>query len=169
MSKAKGASRGRIPASKRSLAPEANGARRLASNEQGDLGEVAFLHKAMSLGFAAAKPYGQNHRYDFIVGGGKNLWRVQVKTCAAAKDDLYKVGVYCTLNGVRVPYTDSELDFVVVYIMPNEMWYLLPAREVVGQMYLRFRGPSEIHHRDPYAHYREAWHLLREPDGLTFG
>jgi hypothetical protein len=36
-------------------------------------------------------------------------------------------------------------------------------------MYLRFRGPSEIHHRDPYAHYREAWHLLREPDGLTFG
>jgi hypothetical protein len=22
---------------------------------------------------------------------------------------------------------------------------------------------------DPYAYYREAWHLLREPDGLTFG
>ena len=169
MSKAKGASRGRIPASKRSLAPEANGARRLASNEQGDLGEVAFLHKAMSLGFAAAKPYGQNHPYDFIVEGGKNLWRVQVKTCAAGQGDLYKVGIYRCLNGMRVPYTDSELDFVVVYIMPKKTWYVLPAREVAGQMYLRFRGPSEIHHRDPYAHYREAWHLLREPDGLTFG
>jgi hypothetical protein len=71
MSKAKGGSRGRIPASKRSLAPEANGARRLASIEQGDLGEVAFVHKAMSLGFVTAKPYGQNHRYDFIVDGGK--------------------------------------------------------------------------------------------------
>ncbi|MGB6676750.1 MAG: hypothetical protein WBE44_08675 [Terriglobales bacterium] len=22
---------------------------------------------------------------------------------------------------------------------------------------------------DPYACYREAWHLLREPDGLIFG
>ena len=133
MSKAKGGSRGRIPASKRSPAQEANGARRLASNEQGDLGEVAFLHKAMSLGFAVAKPYGQNHGYDFIVEGGKNLWRVQVKTCAAGAGDLYKVGIYRCLNGVRVPYTDSELDFVVVYIMPKKTWYVLPAREVAVQ------------------------------------
>lgn len=169
MSKAKGGSRGRTPASKRSSAKEANDARRLASNEQGDLGEVEFLHKAISLGLAIAKPYGQNHRYDFIVDDGKNLWRVQVKTCAAAQDDLYKVGIYCTLHGVRVPYTDSEVDFVVVYIMLTKTWYVLPAREVAGQMYLRFRGPSETHHRDPYARYREAWHLLREPDGLVFG
>jgi hypothetical protein len=169
MSKAKGGSRGRISASKQSLAPEANGAGRLASNEQGDLGEVAFLHKAMSLGFAAAKPYGQNHRYDFIVDGGKNLWRVQVKTCTSVQDDLYKVGIHRSLNGVPVPYTESELDFVVVYIMPKGTWYVLPVREVVGQTYLRFRGPSAIHIRDPYAYYREAWHLLREPDGLTFG
>ena len=169
MSKAKGGSRGRIPASKRSLAPEANGALRLASIEQGDLGEVAFVHKAMSLGFVTAKPYGQNHRYDFIVDGGKNLWRVQVKTCTSVQDDLYKVGIHRSLNGVPVPYTESELDFVAVYIMPKKTWYVLPVREVVGQTYLRFRGPGANHIRDPYAYYREAWHLLREPDGLTFG
>ena len=33
---------------------------------------------------------------------------------------------------------------------------------------LLFR-PKGYHCPDIYAHYREAWHLLREPDGLTFG
>jgi hypothetical protein len=94
---------------------------------------------------------------------------VQVKTCTSVQDDLYKVGIHRSLNGVPVPYTESELDFVVVYIMPKGTWYVLPVREVVGQTYLRFRGPSANHIRDPYAYYREAWHLLREPDGLTFG
>jgi hypothetical protein len=34
----------------------------------------------MSLGFVLAKPYGNIHRYDFIVDGGQGLQRVQVKT-----------------------------------------------------------------------------------------
>jgi hypothetical protein len=29
--------------------------------------------------------------------------------------------------------------------------------------------PKGYRRRDIYAHYREAWHLLREPDGLVFG
>jgi hypothetical protein len=58
---------------------------------------------------------------------------------------------------------------LAVYIMPEQTWYVMPMREVVGRQSLKFRGPSAIHRRDPYAYYREAWHLLREPDGLTFG
>jgi hypothetical protein len=168
MSKAKGGSRGRIPPRGRSSARKAAQARGVEI-QQGDLGEVAFVHKATCLGFVTAKPYGQNHRYDFIVEGGKNLWRVQVKTCTSVRDDLYKVGIHRSLNGVPTAYTEFEVDFVVVYIMPEGTWYVLPVREVVGQTYLRFRGPNAIHRRDPYAYYREAWHLLREPDGLTFG
>ena len=168
MSKAKGGSRGRIPPRGRSSARKAAQARGVEI-QQGDLGEVAFVHKATSLDFVTAKPYGQNHRYDFIVEGGKNLWRVQVKTCTSVRDDLYKVGIHRSLNGVPTAYTESEVDFVVVYIMPKETWYVLPVREVVGRSYLRFRGPKGSHRRDPWAYYREAWHLLREPDGLTFG
>ena len=68
----------------------------------------------------------------------------------------------------RQPYSESETDFFAVYIIPEDTWYILPVREVVGRVRLLFR-PKGYHRRDIYAHYREAWHLLREPNGLTFG
>ena len=169
MSNVKGGSRGHIPPRVRSSVSKARRARGFDVLERGDLCEVAFVHKAMSLRFTVAKPYGHNHRYDFIVEGGQNLWRVQVKTCTHLRDDLYRANVFHSLNGASTAYTKAELDFVAVYIMPQEAWYVIPVREVVGRTALRFRGSSGIHRRDPYAHYREAWHLLREPDGLTFG
>ena len=42
---------------------------------QGELIELAFLHKAVSLGFAVAKPYGDSERYDFIVDYRDNIDR----------------------------------------------------------------------------------------------
>ena len=47
-------------------------------------------------------------------------------------------------------------------------WYILPVREVENRQMLMFR-PKGYRRPDIYAHYREAWHLLREPDGLIFG
>jgi len=169
MGKAKGGSRGRVPPRGRSSVSNARRARGFEILEQGDLGEVAFVHKAMSLRFVVAKPYGHNHRYDFILEAGKNLWRVQVKTCTKSEGDLYSANVFHSLNGAQVAYSEADFDFVAVYIMPALIRYILPVREVVGRQSLKFRGPSAIHRRDPYAYYREAWHLLREPDGLTFG
>jgi hypothetical protein len=80
MRKPRGASRGRIPASEESSARKAARQRGLVSRQHGDLGEVAFLHKAITLGFMVAQPYGTNHPFDFIVQGGQNLWRIQVKS-----------------------------------------------------------------------------------------
>jgi hypothetical protein len=60
------------------------------------------------------------------------------------------------------------IDFVAVYIVPEDTWYLLPVREVLERPMVLFR-PKGYPHTDPYAYYCEAWHLLREPDGLTFG
>jgi hypothetical protein len=170
MARIRRAARGPIPARRRSPAQKkAAQALGIGILERGDLTEVAFLHKAMSLGFMVAKPYGHNHRYDFIVEGGKNLWRVQVKTSICVEGDLYNVSVRHSLNGVRIPYTEAEIDFVAVYLIRLETWYILPVREVVGRSTFLFRGPNASHRRDPWAYYREAWHLLREPDGLTFG
>jgi len=171
MDTAKGASRGRIPPRQRSPAPKAEQTPRIDALDRGDLGEVAFVHKAMSLGFVVAKPYGHNHPYDFFVEGGRNLLRVQVKTCSYIRNGLYTAAVCHSRDGARIPYSEAELDFVVVYVMPEETWYVLPVREAVGRCSLQLRAPTANHHhrRDPYAYYREAWHLLREPDGLTFG
>jgi hypothetical protein len=126
------------------------------------------MHKATSLGFPLALPYGHLHRYDFIVESGKNLWRVQVKTSGFMMRGLYRLCIYHSTKRTGHAYTESEIDFVAVYIIPEETWYILPVREVLGRQILLFR-PKGYTRPDPYAHYREAWHLLREPDGLTFG
>jgi hypothetical protein len=124
------------------------------------------MHKATSLGFPLALPYGHLHRYDFIVDGGRNLWRVQVKTSSFLVRGFCRLCVY-NYNS-RAGYTESEIDFVAVYIIPEDTWYILPVREILERRTLFFR-PNGYTGSDPYAHYREAWHLLREPDGLTFG
>jgi hypothetical protein len=47
---------------------------------RGEVSELAFFHKAASLGFGVAKPWGDSERYDFILDSGQRLWRVQVKS-----------------------------------------------------------------------------------------
>jgi hypothetical protein len=168
MGKAQGAPRGRTPASEESPALKAAREGGRARGRQGELGEIAFMHKAASLGFALALPYGHLRRYDFIVDSGSNLWRVQVKTTTSMRDGLYKVSASRSDNRVSRPYTESEIDFFVAYVVPEKTWYVLPVREVVGHKDIGFR-PKGFRRRDPYAYYREAWHLLRQPDGLVFG
>ena len=126
------------------------------------------MHKATSLGFPLALPYGHLHRYDFIVESGKNLWRVQVKSSNFMIRGLYRLVIYRRASRAGHPYTESEIDFVAVYIIPEETWYILPVREILGRQNLLFR-PKGYPRMDPYSYYREAWHLLREPVGLTFG
>ncbi len=116
-----------------------------------------------------AQPYGTIYPFDFIVQGGQNLWRMQVKAITHMRER----GLYAMItrrnqgNRLRA-YGKSEVDFVAVYIIPEKTWYILPVREVEKRLTLLFR-PKGYHRPDIYAHYREAWHLLREPDGLTFG
>ena len=76
---------------------------------------MAFMHKATSLGFALALPYGHLHRYDFIVDGGRNLWRVQVKTSTCLVRGFHRLCVY-NYNS-RAAYNESEIDFVAVLIV----------------------------------------------------
>jgi hypothetical protein len=168
MVKAKRASRGRTPASEESRARQASHQKGSARPKEGEQGELAFLSKATSLGFALSLPYGHMQRYDFIVDSGTNLWRVQVKTTTHMLNGLYLVGMHHRFNRRARAYTASEIDFVAAYILPEKTWYILPVREVTEHRQLLFR-PKGYHRPDPYARYREAWHLLRQPDGLVFG
>jgi hypothetical protein len=160
--------RGRIPASEESHVLKADRERGAQARKQGDLGEVAFLHKATALGFMVAQPYGSGYPFDFIVQGGQTLWRLQVKAVTHMKFGLYAATI-CRCQGRRNrAYRQGEVDFVAIYIIPEDTWYILPVREVENRLMLLFR-PKGYRRPDIYAHYREAWHLLREPDGLTFG
>jgi hypothetical protein len=164
MRKARLASPGRNPASKRSPAQRAAQARGTAITRRGDLGEVAFVHKAMSLGYVVGKPYGQMHRYDFMVEGGNKLWRVQVKTTTCMREGKYQLCVQRITHRRFVAYKKSELDFVVAYLMLEQTWYILPVSEVAGRRSLLL-PPRAFARKSPYAQYREAWHLLGKPNG----
>ena len=133
MRKAKAASPRRTRASRENSARKAAQARGLGITRRGDLGEVAFVHKAMSLGYVVAKPYGQMHRYDFMVEGGNKLWRVQVKTSTCMRDGRYQLCVQRITHRRTVAYKKSELDFVVAYLMPVKTWYILPISVVAGR------------------------------------
>ncbi len=132
MPKPKRATRGRTPASEESRARQAskNGS---ARPKEGEQGELAFLSKASSLGFALSLPYGHMQRYDFLVDSGKNIWRVQVKTTRHKLNGLYLVGMHHRANRSAHAYTASEIDFVAVYILkPGKTWYILPVREITS-------------------------------------
>jgi hypothetical protein len=168
MRKPRGGSRGRIPASEESCARRAAQKRGLLIRQHGDLGEVAFLHKATRLGFMVAKPYGSIYPFDFIVQGGQKLWRIQIKSVAYVRKGLYYLNVRRSKGRRLLAYSKSEIDFVAIYIIPEDIWYILPVSEVVERQCLVFR-PTGHPRPDMYGHYREAWHLLREQDGLGSG
>jgi PD-(D/E)XK nuclease superfamily protein len=122
----------------------------------GALGELAFVLKAASLGFGVSKPHADNERYDFIVDSGKRLSRVQVKTTFSRFHRGYRI----TSEGYRhSPYKSSEIDFLVVYIAPRDIWYVIPVNCLNASNQLTFY-PDGCRSGGNLEAYREAWHLL---------
>jgi hypothetical protein len=126
---------------------------------KGELGELAFAHKAASLGFGVAKPHGDNERYDFIVDSGERLWRVQVKTICQVHGHLYQTSVTHGYED-RKPYNAREIDFVAAYLSPLGIWYLIPVRCVAGSTALCFYPSGCRRGGGRFEAYREAWDLM---------
>ena len=117
----------------------------------GEAAEAAFLAKAASLGFGVAKPWGDSERYDFIVDSGHNFWRVQVKSTRTLANSRYQVRP----GGCRSTYTAAQIDFLAAYIVPEDLWYVVPVAEVVSHATLRFYPHGGVNAR--LEKYREAW------------
>ena len=73
----------------RPIAPLVRGP--LKTKEKGELAELAFLHKAASLGFGVARPHGDSERYDFILDSGERFLRVQVKSIFGMVEGMYRL------------------------------------------------------------------------------
>ena|SRR5579863_1237749 len=96
--------------------PEINAVGLTTRKALGEAAEAAFLAKATSLGFGVAKTWGDSERYDFILDSGKRLWRVQVKSSRRSDGSRYIV----KLKGAAA-YTAKEIDFIVAYIVPENL------------------------------------------------
>src|SRR5512146_1386960 len=123
---------------------------------QGELAELAFLHKAAKLGFIVSKPWGDSAPYDFIVDALGCLSRVQVKSVAASHHGAWRVpcGNGCSS---KTPYTAADIDFLAAYIIPLDTWYLIPVAAFSPVKGLRLRPGS----KRKFEPFREAWPLLR--------
>src|SRR5271167_706075 len=144
----------------RPIAPLVRGP--LKTKEKGELAELAFLHKAASLGFGVAKPYGDNERYDFILDSGERFWRVQVRsTYGRWGRGQNGFGIPSTSGTKRnaKPFRDTEIDFFVAYIVPADVWYVIPVNQIAPFRCLSFY-PYGCRIGGFFESYREAWHLM---------
>jgi hypothetical protein len=133
--------------------------------QRGELAEIAFLHKAAAFGFGVAKPYGDSERYDFILDSGERLWRVQVKsvstTYAFGGGRGYRTASCHSRGSCKdLPYTADEIDFFVVYIVPLDIWYVIPVSLVTPVLGICFYPTGCRSDGGRFEPYREAWHLM---------
>jgi hypothetical protein len=132
------------------------------SKRRGELAELAFLFKAASLGFTVAKPYGDSDRYDFILDTGQRLYRVQVKSASRLSQGAYFLTTQRCCNGVGIPYTSDEIDFLAGYVFPEDAWVVIPVEALEGRKSIHI-FPRDRQQHGIYAHYREAWCQLACP------
>jgi hypothetical protein len=107
------------------------------------------------VGAAVEQALGESSGYDFAVEQESGrIVRVQVKSTIAREGDGYT----CCLKDSRGPYRGNKFDFVAAYVIPEDLWYIIPARKVKGQWSMGLHPELA---KSKYGAYLEAWHLLR--------
>jgi len=167
--------------------------RERTTKRRGEISELAFALAAARQGFGISRPYGDSERYDIILDPSHvarvipaeaarqrakgracpfaparpRLVRVQVKSSTQLQYGLYRVNAHRRINGRAVPYTLDEVDFFAAYVIPEDSWFIFPLSHILGAtaVTLSPKRRRKPHVNDPY---REAWHLLYQPDSLEF-
>jgi hypothetical protein len=125
---------------------------------RGELAELRFLLRAAEAGFTVSKPYGDSARFDFIVGD-RFPARVQVRSTSFYSTNRAFV---CRLTRGNPPvrYKVTDFDFLAVYIVPHQLWYIIPTMELNPRHRNVTLYAHVPHSRGRMEHFREAWHLL---------
>ena len=129
------------------------------TKKKGEAAELAFMLKAVSLGFGVAKPWGDSERYDFILDTGTQLSRVQVKSSSALHRGRYCVNANRHANGNAIAYRITEFDFLIAQIVPEDSWYVIPLKVILPRQSL-WIYPEKDARAGRYGKYREAWDLI---------
>ncbi len=106
-------------------------------------------------GFNVSKPCGNSSRYDSVLELNGCFLRLQVKSTLCRNDRYY----ICSARTSSRPYTEKRVDFFAVYVIPEDLWYILPVRVVIRLKGNLLLAPHRKKHK--YERYREAWDLLR--------
>jgi hypothetical protein len=122
---------------------------------RGEWAESVFMSRAGEHGLPVSKPWGEMCSYDFIIGKTGRFVSVQVKSTIFR----LKNGYECTVRGGHKAYPAGSFDFLAVFVVPEDTWYIIPAKLIRGKKSISLSPKSQT---AKYEEYREAWHLLRE-------
>ena len=124
---------------------------------RGEAAQAAFLARATALNSGVLIPWGDSERYDTVVDFGRGLFRVQVKSATAYSENRYRVK---TTGASGLVYTSKEIDFFVAYIVPENIWYIIPIQAIGQRKGIRFYPTTRRQSKAMFEKYREAWCLL---------
>ncbi len=143
----------------------------LGTKRMGELAELAFMYRAASEGIGVARPYGDSHAYDFLIQHGRRLARVQVKSCYTQRNRRqsgFTILARHRMSRGGIAYSLEDIDFIAAYVAPCQTWYVIPI-EALKSISIRLHpglrpGGKTKRAGAFYETYREAWHLLKEPE-----
>ena len=123
---------------------------------RGEWAELRFMARAAEHGLCVSKPWGDSARYDFAVEYGGQFLRVQVKSTTCKRRRSYS----CHLHGnIKRAYTKEQIDFIAAYIIPLDVWFILPVEVALRSSRNLILSPNMAVSK--HGVYKEAWHLLR--------
>jgi len=136
--------------------------------KRGEWVELQFMARAAHHGLTVSKPWGDTARYDFIVEHGGRFQRVQVKSTTSQPPvgRNRAPGAYLCNTISRPPtrtnagrsYLATEIDFFAFYIIPEDVWYIVPIADVRRARFAVYLNPYQ--RQNKYFRFMEAWHLL---------
>ena len=123
--------------------------------KRGEWAELVFAMRAIERGLHLGRPWGESSGYDFTVDQGERIVRVQVKSTIFKEGEE---GYSCTLKDSKGPYKKGTFEFVAAYVIPEDVWFILPEKKIRGVWSVGLYPKLES---AKYREYQEAWHLLR--------
>jgi len=127
---------------------------------RGEWAESVFVARAGEHGLAVSKPWGDSRSYDFVIGSPGRFVGVQVKSTVFVSGGGYA----CSVKKNNQAYTRGEFDFLAAYVIPEDVWYIIPAGTIEGRESVGLCSKSK---HAKYEEYREAWQLLREASEVS--
>ena len=124
---------------------------------RGEWAELRFQLRASELGLILTRPCGDNAPYDFAVDHHGHFLRVQVKCTLQRRE---KNSYRCCLDHNGSPYTPTQIDLFAAYVIPADVWYILPLAATHSQPDILLTPHRQ---NSKYSRYKEAWHLLMCP------
>lgn len=99
--------------------------------ERGEWVELQFMAAAAQRRFAVSKPWGDTRAYDVGVEHAQNFLRVQVKSTTLRAGAGYRCQ-FMPNHLKKQDYSLTQIDVFAAYVIPEDVWYLIPAVLLLG-------------------------------------